>query len=221
MSTSEVPAIYDIDGMDSKTKKAEQSEATHKALVQVARRLFAEHGYGGTATEEVVKQAGVTRGALYHHFRDKRDLFLAVYDDMNQDVANRIIQSVEKEMHDDPWDGLIIGCQAYLDTQLDPEIRRIAADGAAVLSYDSRMEIANRCGLGLMKSGLKKAMEARAIEEQPIELLAQMIHGALNEAAHAMVRADDPYVAREQVGESMTKMLEGLRTKKRATAKAR
>lgn len=219
MSTSEAQAIYDIDGMDAKTKKAEQSEATRTALIGVARRLFAEHGYSGTATEEVVKLAGVTRGALYHHFKDKKDLFLAVYEEIQQEVADRIIGSVAKEMHDDPWDGLIVGCQAFLDTQLDPEIQTIAGDGGSVLSWEIREEINNRCGLGLMKSGLKKAMEAGAIEEQPIELLAQMIHGALHEAAHAMVRAEDQYAARAQVGESLTRMLEGLRSRKRATTK--
>src|SRR5690349_12046501 len=106
------------DSMHVKRPKAAQSEATRGSLVEVARRLFTEHGYAGTATEEVVRQAGVTRGALYHQFEDKRDLFEAVFERVEGDLAARIASAAA----DAPgvWGKLLAGCEACLDSALDP-----------------------------------------------------------------------------------------------------
>src|SRR5713101_4637376 len=85
-----------LDNMDSgeiKTRKAEQSEATRAALVQAARELFGERGYDNTATEEIVQHARVTRGALYHHFRDKADIFRAVYEEIQKEIIARILEA--------------------------------------------------------------------------------------------------------------------------------
>src|SRR3954447_6640615 len=103
--------------------KAEQSEATRAALADAAERLFAERGFADTPTEVVVQAAGVTRGALYHHFRDKTDLFRAVYEHLEERIIGRIETSVQGVT--DPMTVLRKGSEAFLDACLDPAVRRV------------------------------------------------------------------------------------------------
>src|SRR4051812_11270311 len=104
--------------------KAEQSDATRRALVTVGRRLFARHGFADTSTEAVVQAAGVTRGALYHHFKDKAALSQAVYEDVEGDLARRVAAAVEGVT--DPLTALHLGADRFLDACLDQDIARIA-----------------------------------------------------------------------------------------------
>src|SRR5215213_8851139 len=102
-------------------RKAEQYEQTRGLLLEVARRLFAERGFAETGTEEVVRQAGLTRGALYYHFRDKRDLFRAVVEDLQQSLLARVQEAAAAEA--DPWRGLRAGLHAFLDACLEPAVQ--------------------------------------------------------------------------------------------------
>src|SRR4051812_4771201 len=112
--------------------KAEQTERTRAALIAAGRALFADRGFADTSTEELVRAAGVTRGALYHHFRDKRDLFEAVYEDVEQSLVAKIASSITTAT--DPLDVLRQGADAFLDACLDPAVRRIALlEGPSVL----------------------------------------------------------------------------------------
>src|SRR5436305_9268101 len=95
---------------------------TRAQLMSVGRRLFAERGFVGTSTEEVVIQAGVTRGALYYHFHNKEDLFRAVYSAVQEEVLEHVSAAAMAEA--EPWDGLLAGCAAYLDASLDPATQR-------------------------------------------------------------------------------------------------
>src|SRR5947208_9897321 len=101
-------------GGPARTLKAEQSEATRGALVAAARELFAERGYAAVGTEEIVRAAGVTRGALYHHFSGKKQLFQAVYEDVEQKLVERIAESAISSASD-PLQALHAGAQAFLD----------------------------------------------------------------------------------------------------------
>src|SRR3954463_6735668 len=94
-----------------KTRRAEQAEGTRSALIEAARSLFAERGYADVATEEIVAAARVTRGALYYHFEDKRDLFRAVYAEADRELVERTIQAAAAES--DPWQELLTGCDAF------------------------------------------------------------------------------------------------------------
>src|SRR5262249_21696695 len=98
--------------------KAARSAATRSQLVATATRLYAEHGYAGVGTEEIVRQAGVTRGALYHHFADKRELFRAVHEAVERDVVRRIADGVAGLT--DPWDLMVAGMRTYLDLCIEP-----------------------------------------------------------------------------------------------------
>src|SRR5260370_1968131 len=109
--------------MSTANRQIERSAATRQALLRVSRRLFAKSGYGGTATEEIVRQARVTRGALYHHFRDKQDLFLAVLDEEQKRLAARAAAAAAAEP--DPWRAMIAGTNSFLDACLDPAVQQI------------------------------------------------------------------------------------------------
>src|SRR6516162_9867030 len=102
--------------MRVKSRRDENAAATRDALVRAARRLFADRGYGDTPTEEIVRRARVTRGALYHHFRDKRDLFVAVLDEEQNKLALRAGQAAAAEP--DPWQAVVAASNAFLDACL-------------------------------------------------------------------------------------------------------
>src|SRR5437763_8493794 len=108
----------------SRSLKSEQSEATRAALIGVARALFADRGYAGVGTEEIVRAAGVTRGALYHHFDGKEDLFRAVYEDLERELVERIAAGAMSAA--DPLEALAGGAEAFLDACEDPAVQRIA-----------------------------------------------------------------------------------------------
>jgi AcrR family transcriptional regulator len=200
--------------MNVKSRKEEQAEATRKALLKVARRLFAERGYADTATEEVVRRARVTRGALYHHFRDKRDLFKAVMHEEEQKLAARLTQAASAER--DPWSGFVAACQAFLDACLDPAVRQILLlDAPSVLGMEGRREVEESYYLTGIKHALGAAMEAGMIETQPVDALARILLGALNEAAMVIARARDEAAARGEAGGAVMRILAGLKVPKR------
>ncbi len=175
--------------------KAEQSEATRAALVEAAEALFTENGFAATATEAVVNTAGVTRGALYHHFSDKADLFRAVYERVEQ----RVIAQVEAAVAGltDPLGVLQRGADAFLDACLEPAVQRIVLlEGPAVLGWETWREIDMSYGLGMVTAVLEVAMHTGAIREAPVEALAHVLLGGLNEGAILMASSPDPRAAR-------------------------
>lgn len=195
---------------DTRSRKAEQAEETRAALLEVARDLFAERGYAGTSTEEIVQRARVTRGALYHHFRGKTDLFEAVVEEMEQESAQRLMAA--SAGGPDAWERLRLGLRAFLDACGDPAIQRILLlDAPSVLGWDKWREIDARYGFGMLKAGLLDAMERGLIARQPLEPLAHLLLGALMEGAMLIARADDFESTRAEVGETVERLLEGLR----------
>jgi AcrR family transcriptional regulator len=196
--------------MDVKNRKAEQSEATRAALMSVARYLFAERGYADTPTEEIVERAGVTRGALYHHFRDKEALFRAVFEELEQELLDRATGAAQPETG--LWDNLQNAMQAFLDASLEPDVQRIVLiDAPAVLGWKTYRDIAQQYSLGVLEAAVQAAMDAGIIEQQPARPLARLIVGALEEACMLIGSADDPMAAREEAGDAVRRLLDGLR----------
>jgi AcrR family transcriptional regulator len=196
--------------MSVKSRKAEQYEHTRRLLLDVARRRFAERGFAGTGTEEIVQQAGVTRGALYYHFRNKRDLFRAVVEDLQTGIMARVQDAAGAAA--DPWDGLRAGLHAFLDACLDPAVQRIVLiDAPSVLGWAAWRELDARYGFGLLRDVLHGLMDAGLLEAQPVEPLAHMLLGALGEAGLVSAGAADPEAARRDVGASLDRLLRGLR----------
>jgi AcrR family transcriptional regulator len=191
--------------------QAERSEATRAALIVTARRLFAERGYAGVGTEELVRAAGVTRGALYHHFDGKADLFGAVFEQIEQELAERL--AAEALSRNDPWEGLLAALEMFLDLCVEPEVQRIALlDAPSILGWDAWREVEARHGLGLIRLALQNLIDEGAIEAQPVEPLAHAILGALIEAGLYVARADPLVTARAEMGTVLRRMLEGLRS---------
>ncbi len=191
--------------------QAERSEATRAVLIGAARPLFAERGYAGVGTEEIARAAGVTRGALYHHFDGKLELFAAVYEQIEAELAERIAGEALESGAEAPLEALRAGAEMMLAACTEPEIQQVALlDGPAVLGWDRWREIAARYGLGLIEATLSAAIEAGAIAEQPVRPLAHVLMGALDEAAMLVARADDPEAARAEVGTTIDTLLGAL-----------
>ena len=181
--------------------QAGRSAATRDALVRAARPLFAAHGFRGVSTEAIVRAAGLTRGALYHQFTDKTDLFAAVFEAVEAEVTTRIDVAVGESGETDPIALMLIGGRAWLDACTDPEVHRITLlDAPAVLGWERWREIGLRYGMGLVRGLLEYAMSVGRIAEQPVLPLAHVLLGAIDEAAMYLARAEDPAVARAEVG---------------------
>ena len=194
-----------------RVRRAERGEATRAALLDAARELFSERGYSAVGTNEIVERAGVTRGALYHHFPDKKDLLRAVYEEVEQ----QLVGSTARELSaiEDPVERLRAGVATFLDMCVDPSLRQIGlVDAPAVLGWQEWREIGSRYALGLVTVALQDAMDAGAIRTADIGSLSHLILGALGEAAMLVASADDPVAAREKVEASLLALLEGLRT---------
>jgi AcrR family transcriptional regulator len=191
--------------------QVERSAATRAALIGAARRLFAERGYAAVGTPEVVAAAGVTRGALYHQFAGKADLFLAVYEAVEQELAERIGELVAAAGATDPLDALTAGAEAFLDACAEPEVQRIVLiEAPAVLGWDTWRAVGLKYGLGLTEGILRAAIEAGRIAEQPVRPLAHVLIGALDEAALYVARAEDPAAARAEMGAVLGRVVRGL-----------
>jgi AcrR family transcriptional regulator len=198
-------------GEDRPRTKAAQSEATTAALLGVARELFAERGYAAVGTEEIVKQAGVTRGALYHHFRGgKEELFRAVLVEISAETMRLVMQSAARS--DDPWEELVLGSEAFLDACMTPEVQRIMlTDGPSVLGWDIWRAIDTDHGLGLLQAAVQHAMDAGRLLPGSPSAVAHVLAGALDEAAMMVARAEDQATARAEMGQTIRRLLEGLR----------
>ncbi len=192
--------------------KAAQTEATTHKLIGIAREQFAKRGYAHTGTEDLVQAAGVTRGALYHHFRDKQDLFRAVLDDVQRKVGERVEAAASK--HGDPWDQFVAGCRAFLAASTDPDTQQIMLiDGPAVLGWDAWREMDSQYSLRSLKEVLHVLTENQVIAAQPVDALAHLLSGAMNEAALWVARSEHPRKALNEALTSLELLMSALRRK--------
>jgi AcrR family transcriptional regulator len=190
-------------------KHVERSRVTRERLLAQARALFAAHGYAGVGTEEIVRAAGVTRGALYHQYRDKAALFEAVVEALEAETTAAI--AAQAAGAQDPLEALRLGARAFLAICADPQVERILMlDAPAVLGSERWREIRNDQGLGLVIGVLGAGMEAGAIVRQPVAPLAHMLLGALHEGALLVVHAADRDGTRAEVETVIDRLLDGL-----------
>jgi AcrR family transcriptional regulator len=186
------------------------ARATRAALIQAALELFTERGYTEVGTEEIVARAELTRGALYHHFKDKRDLFRAVHERVEGELVERV--AAQMESTEDPWEVLVTGTMAFLDACEEPAVKQIAlTDAPAVLGWSEWREIDNRHGLGLTRAGLQAAVDAGVLRTIDVDAMAHLFVAALSEAAFVIANAKQPRRTREQVQQALLDLAEGLR----------
>lgn len=189
-----------------------RTAATRARLIGAARELFADRGFDAVPAEEIVERAGLTRGALYHHFGGKAGLFEAVHELLHREIAGRIEHAAAVEPG--PWGGLVAGCLAFLDACTDPEVQRLVLlDAPVVLGWERWRAVDAAHGLGLLKQGLGEAMAAGDLPGQPVDPLAHLLSGAMNEAGMWIARAPDPEQARREAGEALVGMLARMRTR--------
>jgi len=191
-----------------KSKKVQQGEATRHALLHAARTLFGEQGYAATSIDEVAQAAKVTKGAFYHHYNGKQELFAAVYEQVKREVSERAATAF---LEPDPWEDLCAGCHAMLDAHLDPPVRRILLhDAQAVLDADTIRHVENRYGAVVLRGALRRSVRAGVIQPLPLKTLALMLTGAILEGCMTIADAEDPDQARADVGSVLMTLLEGL-----------
>ena len=189
---------------------AERSAATRGKLIEVARELFTARGYVNVGTEEIVRQAKVTRGALYHHFSDKRDLFRAVHEQVEEDMVATITDSMAGI--EDPVELLLAANRRFLDLCTDPNWTRIPLiDAPSILGWAEWRAVDMRHGLGLATLALTAAMDAGALRRAPVRPLAHLLLAAMSEAGLMIAEASDPEAERAEVEPTLVGLIEGLR----------
>jgi AcrR family transcriptional regulator len=196
-------------------RQQERVQATRQALVAAGRALFAERGYADVTADEIVAAAGLTRGALRHHYGDKAGLFRAVFEQLEAQTAHRVVAALGAAglaAGDDGFAALTRGLAAFLDACEDPEVIRIAlTDAPAVLGWAAWREIEAEHGLGLVAAALRQAMADGVLRRQPVDLLARLLLSAAIEAALVIAQAADHAAARVDAENALRALLAGLR----------
>ncbi|MGQ0575008.1 MAG: TetR/AcrR family transcriptional regulator [Pseudonocardia sp.] len=199
--------------MAGTTRRSQQdrARATRAALVAAGRRLFAERGYANVPAEEIVAAAGVTRGALHHHYGDKQGLFRGVFEELETEIAGEIAAAVDAAP--DPRAGMALALARFLDLCTRPDVARIAlTDAPAVLGWSTWRSIEAEHGLGLMTRGLQEAADRGHLTDPPpsIPVLAQLVLSAVIEAALVIGHATDPAAARDEVEQGLLTILSAV-----------
>lgn len=188
------------------------STGAREALVAAAHELFVERDYDEVSTDEILARSGVSRGAMYHHFPTKLALFRAVFEASEQRalglVADQLVSAT------DPFAALLLGAKAYLRlAETDQDLRRIGlTQSRAVLGWSGWREVAANLGIGVVRAIVSNAIEAGQISPRDSETTAQILLGALIEAAMLIVVAEDPAIARERSEAVIVELIEGLRS---------
>ncbi|MCG8683276.1 MAG: TetR/AcrR family transcriptional regulator [Desulfobacterales bacterium] len=198
-----------------KMTKAAQKKATIKKLIEIATDEFSKKGYSGASTERIVQKAGLTRGALYHHFKNKLGLFLSVYEYAQEEIGQRVEAAADKT--DDLWEQLVLGCRAFLKASSDPVLQQIVViDGPAVLKWETVRQVdanMDEGSLALLKECLSDLVESGIMVDIHIDALAHLLSGAMDEAAVWIAQSDNPDIALDNAQTSLEKLLSSLKKK--------
>jgi AcrR family transcriptional regulator len=199
-------------GKDDRRTQAERAADTRDRLIAAARSLFANPGFADAALETIVRDAGVTRGALYHHFADKTELFAAVFEQVEAEMAARMAEAVAAVRETDPVEVMRLGTRFWLDACADPEVQRIVLmDAPAVLGWERWTEISQRYNTGVVTGLLADAIDSGQIPRQPVEATALTMLGAVREATLYIARAQNQRQARKDAGAVMDRLIDSLR----------
>lgn len=197
-------------GQAQRPTQRERSDATVEDLLAAARTLFATVGYAATSLDAVCERAGVTKGALYHHFAGKKQLFSAVYTREQERLAARITTAYTAAA--DPWEAVFEGSRAYLEASLDPEVQRITLfDAPGALGWEAMRDLGVNCR-ELTRRGITRAIRKGALAERPADPLTSMLYGGLSESAMAVVRAPDPQAALREALTDLRRLFDALAT---------
>jgi AcrR family transcriptional regulator len=191
--------------------QAERTENTRGRLIATARRLFAEKGFAATSTEEILNEAQVSRGALYHHFSSKTDLFRATFEAVEEELTAKLLDTATSGDETDPIRILELGFNAFLEQCVNPEVQRIVMlDAPTVLGWDTWHELDERYAFGTIKAVLSVAAETGRIDAAAVDSLTHLLVGAVMQAGMVVARADDPTAAKRTMMESFARLVSTL-----------
>src|SRR5687768_14415445 len=189
--------------------RAEHVRQTRAALVAAARRLFGEQGYASTSVEQVAAEAGVTIGALYHHFATKTALFETVFEEVHVELLEASGRAAAKGT--DPLDQLARAFESWLDAVLEPAVQRIAiTDATGVLGLERYTELDEQYAFGAIVAALKAAKASGDLQVKDPETVARLLLGALTRGGMLIANATDPKRTRNAVARSLRELLAGL-----------
>ena len=188
----------------------EQSEATAGLVLEAARTLFAERGFAAVGLDEIATRAGVTRGAVYHHYSSKLGLFRAVHAWAQAEVGDAIVRATEAVS--DPWEALEIGCRVFLTTSVRADIRRISlVDAPAVLGWDAWRDLDAQNSGRLLTEVLTELNDAGVVHVASVPACQALLSGAMNEAALRAASLDDPAGGIDEAWSVFVRLLGALR----------
>lgn len=197
----------------------ERSSTTTNDLLSAARELFAHNGYAAVSTEAVCDRANVTKGALYHHFKNKKDLFRGVYEREQQRLSTQVAQTYAQ--YGDPWEGLFRGARAFLVQSMEPTVQRITLiDAPSALSWEAMRELRADCRR-MMRYGLRSALGKHLFSPDEVESLTSFLYGAQCESVLTIAHAEDPDTMLEATLEQLRlffRSLEGMADARAAAA---
>ena len=200
--------------MPVKPRREEYTEATRAALLDAAAAAFAAQGFARTSVDDIVRSARLTKGALYHHFKDKTALFEAVFCRIEEALVRRVVDASAK--HTDPWARIEAGLAAFLEAALEPENRRIVFEEAPVaLGWARWREIEQQYMMGVLRASLRSLHDAGLIRAEPLDLVAPVLFGAIAEATQVAAREPDTKAAQRAAKRLMLQLVRGLEPERR------
>lgn len=191
-------------------RNQEETNATIRKLLEIARRHFTERGYADTALEDIVLEAQLTRGALYHHFRSKKGLFRAVLESVQQEVAEKV--ETQAATSEDVWEQLALGCRAFVAAAVEAQNKRIMLlDGPAVLGWEEWRRMDEQHSMRLLREQLQGMQEQGQLKPVSIEAMTHFLSGALNESALWIAQMPDTSQGLEETAQMISLLTEGFR----------
>ena len=196
--------------MSVKPLRVRQAEATRRLLIEVARKKFTEHGYAPTSIDDIIQQAGVARGALYHHFSGKEALFRAVYETVEGEVVARVMQAAASHSSS-PWEAVRAGLSTFLDACLEPAFRRIVVLDSVSVLQSKVLEVGiDPIELPMLRTVLTPLLGTSTFGGMAIDALTYVALGGLYGASLYIARAADPRAARAEVDLVLDTLISGL-----------
>jgi AcrR family transcriptional regulator len=193
----------------ARTRREEYAESTYEALLDSAAACFLESGFAATSLDAVAKRARVTKGAIYHHFASKRDLFMAVLE--RQEVAQAQTISQAATSAADPWSAIVAAFDAFLETLSDPVYQRLCwVEGPAALGFEEWWACGERFEIPVIRSQLERVAEAGVLLVEDLDMLAHVLFGAVTAGVLAMARAADPERERDRFRTVMLQVIHGM-----------
>jgi AcrR family transcriptional regulator len=192
-----------------RSRREEYAEATHEALVDSASACFFESGFAATSLDHVAQRARVTKGAIYHHFTSKRELFLAVLERQQERGVGSVTLAAANAS--DAWTGIVAAVDAFLETISDPIYQRLCwVEGPSALGFEEWWACGERYEIEVIRRLLDRAAEAGILQVDDLDMLAHVLFGAVSAGVLGMVRSHQPSVERERFRSVMLAVMAGL-----------